>query len=502
MAENSSETVGSVTNTRVYIAFLVILPIALIGMSEWYRRRITKSPIKERPHSLIFSTVGPFFMMGMEYGFVNVLPMDHLYCFPIVMILATSYISLIGSLAFRTGLLYWEFTLTQKKMAYAGEAKSSTPFSEARLDMLKVELAKMQGRSKWMRFGAALSWVVGFIATVITFSAMKAPFNITSYEQVNADGVSLCNVVTRANLLYWFLPDMILHVISMIWLLFKMRSMQDNFYLKQELWYTLLVMMFPLIYIILVGIPEVSPYLYSDRFDYGTLFFLEIPALMLMGVSFGFPIWKSYDKEFRNSRKDGKSTTQSTVSGHHSSLDQLQKDFRIVLEDPQGSELFQKFLQREWSVENILFWKAAVDFRSSFESRSPEERAISAAKIYAEYISENAPLCVNLPYEIRSEVTHKMNGGESTSADLFQKCESEIFLLMMKDSFRRFMFRDDSGYKQIEATVIARRNSLLTEKHASERRRSSVPLIPAGETSDAKVLAAFNVISVKTSQDL
>jgi hypothetical protein len=95
-----------------------------------------------------------------------------------------------------------------------------------------------------------------------------------------------------------------------------------------------------------------------------------------------------------------------------------------------------------------------------------------------------------------------MNGGESTSADLFQKCESEIFLLMMKDSFRRFMFRDDSGYKQIEATVIARRNSLLTEKHASERRRSSVPLIPAGETSDAKVLAAFNVISVKTSQDL
>jgi hypothetical protein len=446
----------SPSNKGVFTFFLVILSIALFGLSGWYWKRIDKSPIAERPHFLVLSSVVTFFLMAMEYAFVNVLPLNDLYCFPIVLILGTSHVSLMASLTARLGLMYWEFRLTQKKVDYARQSRTLPAISEKHQDTLKKELTMLKGQSKWFRFGAILIWMSGVATTFITFLAMNAPFDLRlhNFSDPNPERVELCQKVTRSNLLFWFLPEMIILTISMAWLLLKMRFVEDNFYLKEELWYTWMIMMIPLLYIILQGIPPLPQYLFDGHFDYGSLFFLEIPSLLMMGVSFGFPIWKSYTPEFSKLSGTGVSVETPAVMHHASSLAEIERDFRQVLEDEEGFALFQKFLEQEWSVENILFWKAAVEFRKTFEQQKQEENNMRAKKMFEEFISTDAPLCVNLPFGVRTKVTSNCNEID-ISQELFQEAEKEIFNLMLKDSFRRFVFRADSGYTKLKSRLVS-----------------------------------------------
>jgi len=223
------------------------------------------------------------------------------------------------------------------------------------------------------------------------------------------------------------------------------------------------LMIFPFIYIILVSDDGIASKIQGNYWDYGTVFFFDIPALMFVALSFGFPIWKSYAREFRVSNQDEtKSKTALSTKSHHSSLAEVQKDFNIILKDSEGIELFQKFLQREWSVENLLFWKAAEEYRSKFDARTAEESMLLAKKMFAEFVTPDAPLCVNLPYKIRMDITQKVDGMEPITRDFFSSAQEEIFNLMLKDSFRRFVFRDDTGYKEFKAARP------LVETHQNE----------------------------------
>jgi membrane-associated HD superfamily phosphohydrolase len=216
MSSSLTEPIGSQANTNTYIFFLVIMPIILFVMAGWYFKRMSMSPIKERPHSLIYATVLPFFVMGMEFAFINVLGKDKIYCFPVVLIMATTYVSCASALLVRILLMYWEFQMTQKKLDFAAGSLESEIFSEARLEEFKNEVSKMKFKSKWMHFGAVLSWLIGFIATTVTFAAEKVHFDILMY-----DGNDDCIRVLEKSLIFWFLPDLLLQCLAMIWLCTK-----------------------------------------------------------------------------------------------------------------------------------------------------------------------------------------------------------------------------------------------------------------------------------------
>lgn len=54
---------------------------------------------------------------------------------------------------------------------------------------------------------------------------------------------------------------------------------------------------------------------------------------------------------------------------------------------------FRKFLESEFSVENLDFWLACEEYK---KAKPKEARRNAALDIYAKYVSPDAPLAVSL----------------------------------------------------------------------------------------------------------
>ncbi|XP_006137267.1 regulator of G-protein signaling 4 isoform X2 [Pelodiscus sinensis] len=98
-----------------------------------------------------------------------------------------------------------------------------------------------------------------------------------------------------------------------------------------------------------------------------------------------------------------------------------------------GLAAFRAFLKSEYSEENIEFWASCEEYK---KTKSPAELGPRARKIYEEFISEQATREVNLDSCTR-EVTSR-NVLEPTLS-CFDEAQRKIFILMEKDSYRRFL---------------------------------------------------------------
>ena len=110
-------------------------------------------------------------------------------------------------------------------------------------------------------------------------------------------------------------------------------------------------------------------------------------------------------------------------------------NLRSCLHDPKARSYFRLFLSREFNVENIAFWEAVYDYKLLFVKR--------ARFIYTTYISQAAVSQVNIPAIQRAKIKGVLttNVGEC-SADMFDLAHGEIFKLMERDPFPRFLKSD------------------------------------------------------------
>jgi hypothetical protein len=163
---------------------------------------------------------------------------------------------------------------------------------------------------------------------------------------------------------------------------------------------------------------------------------------------------------------------------------------------------FQKFLQREFCIENLLFWRAVRNFHSLFPKqqtddlaeettaletaalvdKTPSQNSIPlnvsrlerAKRIYQRYLAKGAPYQVNLESELVSSIektledlsttlteskatfvkseSHDLAGSSSTTAiitidmppvttplqTVFDEAQTQIYLLLKNDTFPRF----------------------------------------------------------------
>uniref|UniRef100_A0AAY4BGH8 Regulator of G-protein signaling 6 n=1 Tax=Denticeps clupeoides TaxID=299321 RepID=A0AAY4BGH8_9TELE len=122
---------------------------------------------------------------------------------------------------------------------------------------------------------------------------------------------------------------------------------------------------------------------------------------------------------------DSKDPNQHRVKKWGFSLDE-------ALRDPAGREQFLKFLESEFSSENLRFWLAVQDLK-----RQPlQDVATRAQEIWQEFLAEGAPSSINLDshsYEVTSQ-NIKDPGRFS-----FEDAQEHIFKLMKSDSYSRFL---------------------------------------------------------------
>ncbi|VUZ42329.1 unnamed protein product [Hymenolepis diminuta] len=107
-------------------------------------------------------------------------------------------------------------------------------------------------------------------------------------------------------------------------------------------------------------------------------------------------------------------------------------NFSFLLNDPDGLVLFEKFLESEFSQENLQFWEACEHYR-----RLPAKYlAQEAQNIYQLYLSVQSPREVNLDSKTRLSTISLLS---TPTIHLFDCAQRKIQALMEKDSYQRFL---------------------------------------------------------------
>ncbi|XP_054423996.1 regulator of G-protein signaling 14 [Pteronotus mesoamericanus] len=108
--------------------------------------------------------------------------------------------------------------------------------------------------------------------------------------------------------------------------------------------------------------------------------------------------------------------------------------FERLLQDPLGQAYFTEFLKKEFSAENLTFWKACESFQQ-IPASDTQQLAQEARSIYQEFLSSQALSPVNIDRQawLGEEVLAEPR------PDMFRAQQLQIFNLMKFDSYARFV---------------------------------------------------------------
>ncbi|XP_078089572.1 regulator of G-protein signaling 6 isoform X3 [Mustelus asterias] len=114
--------------------------------------------------------------------------------------------------------------------------------------------------------------------------------------------------------------------------------------------------------------------------------------------------------------------------------------FDEMLKDPAGREQFLKFLESEFSSENLRFWLAAEDLKKRPLLEVPDK----VQETWQEFLAPGAPSAINLDshsYEITSQNV------KDPGRYIFEDAQEHIYKLMKSDSYARFL--RSNGYQEL-----------------------------------------------------
>uniref|UniRef100_A0A8D3DEC7 Regulator of G protein signaling 6 n=1 Tax=Scophthalmus maximus TaxID=52904 RepID=A0A8D3DEC7_SCOMX len=128
-----------------------------------------------------------------------------------------------------------------------------------------------------------------------------------------------------------------------------------------------------------------------------------------------------------------------------------------ALKDPAGQELFLKFLESEFSSENLRFWLAVQDLK-----RMPQQEVAQRAQdIWTEFLAEGAPSSINLDSHSYERTSQNLKDPGRYS---YEDAQDHIYKLMKSDSYTRFLrsnvYQDLLMAKKKPDTEQGRRTSL------------------------------------------
>uniref|UniRef100_A0A8C6P436 Regulator of G protein signaling 6 n=1 Tax=Nothobranchius furzeri TaxID=105023 RepID=A0A8C6P436_NOTFU len=103
-----------------------------------------------------------------------------------------------------------------------------------------------------------------------------------------------------------------------------------------------------------------------------------------------------------------------------------------ALKDPAGRDQFLKFLESEFSSENLRFWLAVQDMKR----RPHQEVSSRAQEIWQEFLAEGAPSSINLDSHSYERTSQNLKDPGRYS---YEDAQDHIFQLMKSDSYARFL---------------------------------------------------------------
>uniref|UniRef100_A0A671M5B7 Regulator of G-protein signaling 7-like n=1 Tax=Sinocyclocheilus anshuiensis TaxID=1608454 RepID=A0A671M5B7_9TELE len=112
-----------------------------------------------------------------------------------------------------------------------------------------------------------------------------------------------------------------------------------------------------------------------------------------------------------------------------------------VLKDPIGREQFLKFLESEFSSENLRFWLAVQELKK----RPIREVPTRVQEIWEEFLAPGAPSAINVDSKSYGKTTQ--NNVKDPGRYAFEDAQEHIYKLMKSDSYSRFI--RSSAYQEL-----------------------------------------------------
>ncbi|KAH7693182.1 regulator of G-protein signaling 7 [Aphelenchoides avenae] len=112
-----------------------------------------------------------------------------------------------------------------------------------------------------------------------------------------------------------------------------------------------------------------------------------------------------------------------------------EESFEELLSDQLGRETLQKFLDKEYSGENLRFWWEVQKLRKCSCRMVP----VLVTEIYNEFIDTNATSPVNIDCKVMEITEENLNNPNRWS---FDEAADHIYCLMKNDSYQRFLRSD------------------------------------------------------------
>lgn len=116
-----------------------------------------------------------------------------------------------------------------------------------------------------------------------------------------------------------------------------------------------------------------------------------------------------------------------------------------LLSNLQFQKLFTEHLVGEWSIENLKFYNQVNSFRDHYASfRTSKEANLVAFQTYETFVRAGSVMEVNISADQREKLQEEFTKLEGHSdviqleKTIFDEAQTEILLLMEKDSFARF----------------------------------------------------------------
>ncbi|XKL59037.1 hypothetical protein PGB90_000053 [Kerria lacca] len=159
--------------------------------------------------------------------------------------------------------------------------------------------------------------------------------------------------------------------------------------------------------------------------------------------------------------------------------------FDKLMRSQAGRRIFREFLRCEYSEENILFWEACEDLKKETNSNVIEERA---RFIYEDFISILSPKEVSLDSKVRDLINKNMN---SPTIHTFDEAQTQIYTLMHRDSYPRFL-NSDKYKKLLNPPSVLENDSESTK--GSFSKLAKVSIISVLEISSSSLITTSGSI--------
>uniref|UniRef100_A0A182R976 Regulator of G-protein signaling 7 n=1 Tax=Anopheles funestus TaxID=62324 RepID=A0A182R976_ANOFN len=111
---------------------------------------------------------------------------------------------------------------------------------------------------------------------------------------------------------------------------------------------------------------------------------------------------------------------------------------RELLNDPVGREQFSKFLDKEFSGENLKFWESVQSMKAQPQSKVKD----AAHAIYLEFLAPDAPCPVNVDSKSMELAREAVSSSAPPNRWCFDVAAAHVYHLMKSDSYSRYLRSD------------------------------------------------------------